>query len=1203
MLYQHICILSIVTTSIIFIYALISLRLPLPTKFLPNLSGEEFIITESIQKIIRNKSYIEIYDCILCLFYWLNKYIITVFPHKFAFHRHWLYRKTSNIIWDLVVKSFIWFTTLSSIYIFIILLDEIGSFDNLIMIHFKKIFEKIHSKDINPDQLAIYFNYFENIQRQYKCCGIYSVEDWFDVTQYQGLFTEVSNELLYSWKGVSNNIPKSCCNLEETVSCSQNFLKSTKMKAYHSTNDQAIHNSTSFIYTDGCLNSVAAEERQIMYSFTIKYGIIGICLHIMRLTTCCVVYNQTEKKNLNNLVEIKQYSFRSSAYFTSLKDTRYISNSHLSIACESYWLLGQPAFMQLQFEKLKSKWLEKSICIGWMFYKKSKHYVTFLRRINFQKNGIQMDEFRQFLRYSIPSFEMIIYADGNDKEEIEANMIYGGYIARLSRMICFLLFGIFIGEFFLATVIPVKNESIELTSGDKVIPDYIIQRDAEALANDVEWITRIFIRIIITLTAMVSCRFRCLLLLIIPSLAQTIGLSYLGNELLHVSITGPVQNLEHNLRSASESIICFIKLAYNMTRDANDFLEKGKEVIKSEGDLNYIETIKVKSAQLKEKINQYNESIQNINAEIEKAKTMVKRAESFLGSGINETNMYARMSLEMAKQAKYEMIKKAEASKNSIITMMKDKSVNKSMIKQITDRIVDGLQVEYNIETRMQTTCMVFYKTRAMICKQSSIKACSRLQTILIAATRYPLLIKNTCLRKIASGLACPTDQALENAINQCSSSLEKIGYSSGFGSLFLQAQQDLYNIKQTFHFTIQRKLFQFEQITNWFNQSSKVIDRVTQHTKEIIYVIVKLSLILTYLLRTICLVVFYKAHIYITNYLLDPDHDNIYIESPFEEIDHKRSKESRETLLPLKGYELNNIIWHQQMYTRTELKRVIQNLIKIVGFGFCLSIIFFIDFCISELVQVLDEVSSTTFKVGNEMNDRNYPTQQTYSTSFILQGDGIFIELLQKGIKMLQYASEINLIYNLNICSPKAKYTKSKYIIHFSILWLFMIILCLLSGYILRLRHKLLNFFYPKRSKYRYIHLYNKLLVNRRRQLITQRNLLVYQSRKNLLQLEIIKRLSNSYLYQHNSLLSSIFKQNKKINCIICMEKYKICKESFIYICPYDNTTICQYCLITLFNNHKICITCLDRNYEKLKQINKNILALKEKNFFRINH
>ncbi|CAI2723897.1 unnamed protein product [Schistosoma spindalis] len=1042
------------------------------------------------------------------------------------------------------------------------------------------------------DQLIIYFKYFENIQRQYKCCGIYSIEDWLDVTQYQGLFTELSNELLDPWEGVSNSIPKSCCNLEETVSCSQYFLKSIKLTTYHSTNDQALHNSTTFIYTDGCLNRVAAEERQIMYTFTIKYGIIGICLHIIRLTIFCVVYNHTERKNLNKLVEIKQYSFTSSVHFSLLKNTRYISNSHLSIACGSYWLFGQPAFTQLQFRRLKSQWLEKSIRIGWMFYNKDKHYVTFLHRINFRKKDVQLNEFRQFLRYSIPAFEMIIYADGNDKEEIEANMIYGGYISRLSRMICFLLFGILIGEFFLATVIPVKNEANELTAGDKRIPDYIIQRDAEALANDVEWIARIFIRITITLTALVSCRFRCLLLLIIPSLAQTIGLSYLGNELLYVSITGPVQNLEHNLRSASESIICFIKLAYNMTRDINNFLERGKEDIESEGDLNYIETIKVRSAQLKEKINQYNESIQNINAEIQKAKTMVKRAESFLGSSINETNVYARISMEMAKQAKHEMIKTAKASKDSIITMLKDKSVNKSIIKQITDRIENGLQIEYSMETRMQKTCMVFYKTRSMICEQSSIKACSRLQTILIATTRYPLLIKNTCLRKIASGVACPTDQALENAINQCSSSLAKIGYSSGFGPLFLQAQQDLYNIKQTFHFTIQHKLFQFEQITKWFNQRSRVIDRVTKHTKEIIYVIIKLSLILTYLLRTICLIVFYKAHIYITNYLLDPDHDNIYIESPFEKIDDKRSKELRETLLPLKTYELNNIIWHQKMYTRIELKRVIQNLIKVVGFSFCLSIIFFIDFYMTELVQVLDEISSTTFKVTNEINNKNYTFQQIYSISdkyqFILKGNGIFTELLQKTIKILQYASEINLIYNLNVCSPKVEFIKSRYFVHFIILWLLMIIFCLLSGYILRLRHKLLNIFYPNCSKYRFIYLYNKLLVNRRRQMTTLRNLIVYQSRHNQLQIQITKR-------SYYSLLDNLFNKNNKINCIICMEKYIINKKSLLYICPYDNTVICQYCLINLFNNHKICITCLDRNYQKLQKINNNISILKQ--------
>ncbi|CAH8462510.1 unnamed protein product [Heterobilharzia americana] len=466
-------------------------------------------------------------------------------------------------------------------------------------------------------------------------------------------------------------------------------------------------------------------------------------------------------------------------------------------------------------------------------------------------------------------------------------------------MICFLLFGIFVSEIMLITILPLKDQSIELPTDDKKIPNDIIRRDAELLAQDVMWITKVFTRVTIIIAAMISRRFRCLLLLIIPNLAQTIGLSYLGSELIHTSITGPVRSLEHNIISAAESLICFIKLAYNMSKDASDFLEKGKEEITTEGDMNYIEIIKKKSEQIKNKINQYNESFQKLNQEIEKGKVVMKRAESFLHTTNNATNVYARMSAEMAERARKGMMKKAEASKNRIKALIKDKYMDNRTLKKLTDRIENGLRIENSIESRMLTTCMVFYKTRATICTESSIQACGRLQTILIATTWFPILIKNICIRKVASGVACPTNQALEEAVQKCSSSLSKIGFSSGFGSSFLQAQDELYKIRRAFHLSFERQMFQSEVFSNWISGKSDVISRIAQRTKETIHVIYELGLILSLLLKLLFFFVIYKAHYCITNYLTDPNYDNIYVESTFEEIDHRRSKESRETLLP----------------------------------------------------------------------------------------------------------------------------------------------------------------------------------------------------------------------------------------------------------------------------------------------------------------
>nr|CAH8826293.1 unnamed protein product [Trichobilharzia regenti] len=1195
MWHQHACMFGILSTFSVLINAIISVNLELPGHSFTLSNDEKFIIGESIQKTIQKKSYIEILDCIACLTYWLNAYILAILPYKFGFHRNHRYKIISNLFWDLIVKPYIWMSTLYSVYTFLVLLDEIGSFDNRISVYLNEMLAMIRSKNLTADEFTMYTNHFENIQREYQCCGVHSITDWFGITDYQ----EVNNTSIsqHPWKTITYHIPKSCCNPEKILTCSKKFTDAIELKSYQVTGYPSFHYETLPLYTDGCLNRIVDDEKTIMYDFITKYSVISICLHVIRLITCYIVYHQTQPTSKHKSNTNQRYSLRKSNDFTTFENIRYISNAQLSSACQSYWLFGQLANLQVPFAKFKSQWLEKGIRIGWMLIIKNKYYMTFLRRIQFKENKVRMSRFRRFLRNWLPAFEMIVYTDSSDKAEIEANKIYGGYVAQLCRAIFFLLFGIFASEIMLATIIPLKAKSLELPTGDKKIPDEIIRRDAELLSQDVIWITKIFIRVTIILAAIISRRFRCLLLLIIPNLAQTIGLSYLGSELLHVSVTGPMRNSEHNIISAAESLTCFMKLAYNMTKEATDFLERGKQETSEEGDMNFMETINKRSEQIREKINQYNESYEKINREIEKAKIMAQRAEAFLDTAENKTNVYARMSAEMAKKAKDGMIKKAEASKDSVKSLLKGKQSNDSILKKISDRIENGLRLENSIENRMLTTCMVFYKTRATICTQSSIEACGRLQTILIATTWYPILIKNACIRRVAAGAACPTNEALEEAVDKCSSTLSKIGFSSGFGPSFLQAQEELSKIRQAFQFTFGRQILHTEEISHWISQKSGAINRIAKRTKEIIHVVFELSLILSVLLKLLCFLVFYKSHKYITNYLMDPNFDNIYIESTFEQIDQRRSMELRETLLPLKKYELNNVIWHQKVYTKSELRRVIRNLVKVVGFGFCLAVLFTIDRYMTEAIQVLDEVANTKFKIGGETidNDEMTETPMTADKKPVgIHGDGIFTELLNKTMKVIQYISKIDLAYDLSVCSPKAEHIHYEYFLRFILLWALMILVCLLSGYMLRIRHKLLDFFYPHRLKRRVIHLYNILLVNRRRRMTIARNLLVHQSRQNRLQETAEETSQYSLIYKINPFLANLLKQNK-VNCIVCMERYPVDKKSLIYVCPYDDTAICQYCLTTLFNKHKVCITCLDRNYTRLDKINKNISTLKE--------
>ncbi|CAH8462494.1 unnamed protein product [Heterobilharzia americana] len=250
-----------------------------------------------------------------------------------------------------------------------------------------------------------------------------------------------------------------------------------------------------------------------------------------------------------------------------------------------------------------------------------------------------------------------------------------------------------------------------------------------------------------------------------------------------------------------------------------------------------------------------------------------------------------------------------------------------------------------------------------------------------------------------------------------------------------------------------------------------------------------------------------------------------------------------------------------------------------------------------AEAIEVLNEIASTKFKIGGEELKDNGTLRQTdipNRKQVRILGDGLFSDLIGITVKIIKYISKIELAYDLSVCSPVVEHTHYGYFLRFCMIWCLMIIVCLLSGYMLRVRHKLLDFFYPHRLKRRVIYLYNELLVNRRRRMTIARNLLIHQSRQNRLQEEAEERSQRSLLYNINPLLGKLFKQNK-INCIVCMERYPIDKKSLVYVCPYDDTAICQYCLTTLFNKHRVCVTCLDRNYTRLEKINKNISRLKK--------
>ncbi|KAF8572061.1 hypothetical protein P879_00356 [Paragonimus westermani] len=874
----------------------------------------------------------------------------------------------------------------------------------------------------------------------------------------------------------------------------------------------------------------------------------------------------------------------------------YISNAKLLSACQSLALISQPSQIHQAFSKIKSLWLEKGIKIGWTLRDRMKTYATFLRPIRwkskFTPGQLEWNGLRYWLRRRLPLVEALIYADGNVTREPEGNVIYGCLLSYTLRVLCCLFLGYLVASALIAAFVPKEKAKEVQDSEEAMDTEEKIRRDAVLVAQEVAWITSLFIYVIIMFGAVISRRVRCLLFMLVPSLGLTVGQSYLGAELVHTVLIGPAANTERNLRAAVSTLQCLMELSKNVTREAKQFYEESKESVKLENAKNYYSLIQQKSEQFTESVEAYRESADKLMKQITQSEEFAKRAESVLrrkGSDSSSTgyddvdktdedrrNKLLQLTRRLTDRDAHNSNRSMRKSQKRLKQLMSKMNMDGTMVQGMVERIQAGTDIENMIKRRMIATCMVFHNTRGSICSLAAVNACDRLQVILSVVFLYPVLIKYPCIWQVSKGVACPTNEVMDQAIQQCGSTVSNIGLGPGYGAMFYQSIDSLNQISEAFHLNIKSSLTGLPKLGEWFSEHKTVVSEVARKTKEGVQIMFRLSLLISTLLKLLSLLVFRKASNYINKYLTDVSFDNVYIGEAFEAIDAKRLKQNRETLLPLKKFERKKYFWRKKTYTKEELSKAIVGCLKAFGLGFVLNIFFVIDAFIADTIHMLDIATDTQIQLGTKMNR----TSDRVPEPPHVEGDGIFRELIENTIIVLTHISQLDININLKICSPRVQITDVYYWQRFGTLWVCMLLIGLLSGYLLRARHMILDFFYPFRQNRRAVHLYNSVLVDRRRHMTIYRNILVHQTRENRLQADARERSEAVLLQKKNPLLVRLLGK-RKVTCILCNEKFQ--SSPFIQICPYDDTPICRFCRQVVFRGKNTCIVCLDRDPVKL--------------------
>lgn len=468
--------------------------------------------------------------------------------------------------------------------------------------------------------------HMEKLQLEFRCCGADSLEDWVGLGK--GLNTSVSfipgrvrgvidesRYRFYPWQSSTYHVSPTCCDSVQTNDCTLEALIDRALSVAGMDYDEYAKKLP--VYRRGCIDSMTSHIRlELWHAFSTPLTML-LLMHCVHCSTCVLLYyqvkpiSQTPPRRWRRNIRKPQ-----SRLFNPWSG--YLSNHQLEQACNNIPLFARKSAMQSAFAAIKSGWLENGIRIGWTLKPTEVNSVTFVRRIDWkQKYSSNMDHstLRHFLRRRMPIFEAIVFADGDGAHEVEGNALYRCYLVYILRLVCFVVLGTCI-SWNLVQAFGDSDLDSEQMGYINQATDEGDTDDADNLVQDVKEISSVFMFCSVILGTIMSRRFRCLLILLVPSLALTVGQSFLGAQLLQVAFAGPLTTLERNIRAAAATLSCLTQLSSNITRDTKEFIMESQLEAQVEKEKNYFQVIQEKAESIRNLFTSYKESAEKLMNEV-----------------------------------------------------------------------------------------------------------------------------------------------------------------------------------------------------------------------------------------------------------------------------------------------------------------------------------------------------------------------------------------------------------------------------------------------------------------------------------------------------------------------------------------------------------------------------------------------------------
>ncbi|XP_065737940.1 E3 ubiquitin-protein ligase DCST1 [Phocoena phocoena] len=589
-----------------------------------------------------------------------------------------------------------------------------------------------------------------------------------------------------------------------------------------------------------------------------------------------------------------------------------------------------------------------------------------------------------------------------------------------------------------------------------------------------------------------SPHIRCASLLLVPKMLGKEGRLFVLGYALAAIYEGPVANLRHNLNEVIASLGCTVELQINNTRSA----------------------WRVSTAPLRAVF-----------------KDLLSSKESLKAKTQNITNSFEELDAQVNSESGYAP-EDAEGSEET--------APGRETLRASAFRHHLSTQKMYELKTKLRCSHVV---NKAMLnCRRwfdQKHREC--IQRIWV-----PLLSHLLCL-PMKFKFFCGVAKVMEV---WCRS---RIPVEGNFGQTYDSLNQSIRGLEGEFSATIHLKEEKRAGVlglnTSWEHVSTEVRDYVRRQEARLEWILGLLHV----LLSCTFLFVLHACFSYVDSYNGDIRFDNIYISTYFCQIDERRKKLGKQTLLPLRSAEKKTVIfpWDPTLQA-TEMRNVMRELMETLPVLLLLLLLCGLDWA---LYSIFDTIRHHSFV--------QYSFRSSHKLEVKVGGDSMLARLLRNTIGALNTSSETVVESNNMPCLPQPVPLSTRAYLRAALPSGLLVCLCLLQAFSYRLRRVIVAFYFPKREKKRILFLYNDLL--RKRAAFTQlrRATIVRRARQ--------QRAPRRHLADilHRRCLS-LLRPWLRRRCVVCQAPET--PESYVCPTPDCEAVYCRSCWNDMRQRCPVC-------------------------------